>query len=361
MLITGLCITIRTEKMQSKMEDKEKGPEWITGWIAARMGFVPVISTRLSFQDTLGGIRVRWGIGRMSYRILPGLYAAGKPGTDSPVLVTANYKLSFDNLRKHLVDIHAWVLVLDTKGVNVWCAAGKGTFGTEEIIGQVAVVNLSSVVSHRTIILPQLGAPGVAAHVVTRRTGFKVVYGPVRAADIPRFLNNGMKTDREMRTVSFTFRERLAVMPVELVQSWKIALAALLFCALCSFAGGNTISWSVLFGFFPYACAILIGCIFVPAALPWIPGRSLALKGWLAGIVSTIVYIIISGHQWTGNLVYLLILPAISSFLALNFTGATPYTSLSGVKKEMRVAMPLIIFSAFSGVVFQIVELWRTV
>jgi hypothetical protein len=32
---------------------------------------------------------------------------------------------------------------------------------------------------------------------------------------------------------------------------------------------------------------------------------------------------------------------AISSYLAMNFTGATPYTSMSGVEKEMRRALPL--------------------
>jgi len=31
-----------------------------------------------------------------------------------------------------------WILILDTKGVNVWCAAGKGTFGTEELVFRIA-------------------------------------------------------------------------------------------------------------------------------------------------------------------------------------------------------------------------------
>jgi len=35
-----------------------------------------------------------------------------------------------------------------------------------------------------------------------------------------------------------------------------------------------------------------------------------------------------------------LALPTVSAFYALNFTGCTPYTSCSGVKKEMRTAMP---------------------
>jgi hypothetical protein len=341
------------------MNDKEKRPEWITGWHANLAGTFPIVSTRLSFKDKLSGFRVHWGIGRMKYRIYPGLYVVGTPDADSPVLVTANYKLSFDSLRKHLAGINAWVLVLDTKGVNVWCAAGKGTFGTEELIRRVTSANLSLVVRHRTLILPQLSAPGVAAHVVTDATGFKVVYGPIRAADVPRFLENGMKADQAMRAVSFSLKERLTVIPVELVQSWKIVLPAFLFHLFSSYATGNISPWSTFFGFLPYIGAILVGCVLVPLMLPWIPGRSLAFKGWLAGIIATIVYNLLDKHQSAENIMYLLVLPAISSFLALNFTGATPFTSLSGVRKEMRFAIPLLIFSAVLGIVLYIFRLWR--
>jgi hypothetical protein len=341
------------------MKKRDKAPEWITGWHPSGMGFVPVISTRLAFHDRLGGFRARWAIGRMHYKVNPGLYAAGAPDVDSPVLVTANYKLSFDMLRKNLQHIKAWILVLDTKGINVWCAAGKGTFGTEEVIRQIRTVNLSSVVRHRILILPQLGAPGVAAHEVTGMTGFKVVYGPVRAADLPRFLEDGLKADRMMRTVSFTLRERLAVVPVEFVKSWKIALAAFLFVFLSRYPEGDMISWSTFFRFLPYVGAIFIGCLFVPALLPWVPGPSLAFKGWFICIIAIVIYTLFNGNQQAENVVYLLILPAISSFLALNYTGATPYTSLSGVKKEMRFAMPLIGFAAFSGIALHLINLWR--
>ena len=34
-------------------------------------------------------------------------------------------------------------------------------------------------------------------------------------------------------------------------------------------------------------------------------------------------------------LAWMLIIPAISSYLAMNFTGASTYTSLSGVKKDI--------------------------
>jgi hypothetical protein len=155
--------------------------------------------------------------------------------------------------------------------------------------------------------------------------------------------------------------ERLAVVPVEFVKSWKIALAAFMFVLLSSYPAGDMISWSTFFRFLPYVGAILIGCLFVPALLPWIPGPSLAFKGWLACIVATIIYTLFNGNQQTENLVYLLILPAISSFLSLNYTGATTYTSLSGVKKEMRFAMPLIGFALVSGIVLHVIGLWRMI
>ena len=61
-----------------------------------------------------------------------------------------------------------------------------------------------------------LGAPGVAAHQVKKRSGFKVEYGPVRAADLPEYLKNHQATP-EMRRVAFTLRDRLVLIPVELV------------------------------------------------------------------------------------------------------------------------------------------------
>lgn len=52
-------------------------------------------STHLTFHDILGSWKARWGINRMNYRVEPGLYRVGNPYESSPVLITANYKLSF--------------------------------------------------------------------------------------------------------------------------------------------------------------------------------------------------------------------------------------------------------------------------
>ncbi len=58
------------------------------------------------------------GIKRYPYTVAPGLYGVGSPDTNSEVMVTANFKLSFDHLRKHLDDINAWTgyLYLTSKG-----------------------------------------------------------------------------------------------------------------------------------------------------------------------------------------------------------------------------------------------------
>ena len=200
---------------------------WVSGFADTAAGRVARAKTRWSWRDGLGAWAARWGIGRMRYAVPPGLYAVGAPGPEAPLLVTANYKLTFDHVRRALAGVDAWALVLDTQGVNVWCAAGKGTFGTEELIGRLEASGAAKVVGHRTLIVPQLGAPGVAAHEVSRRTGFKVVYGPVYARDISAFLKSGLRATPEMRRVGFTLRERLAVTPMELVHGFIPALVLL--------------------------------------------------------------------------------------------------------------------------------------
>lgn len=336
------------------------GKPWIAGAVPSAAGDIPKISTTLTARDKLGAFGVRWGIGRLRYKIPPGLYAAGRPGPASPVLVTANYKLTFDALRKELVGLDAWVLVLDTRGINVWCAAGKGTFGTREIIDRVAATRLSEVVSHRKLILPQLGAPGTAAHDVQKQTGFRVVYGPVRAADIPAFVAAGFEASPDMRRVRFALRDRAKVAAMELRLGFKYPVFF-----LAAAAGlGLLLSGRVdVLDFVPYLGAYLVGSGLVPVLLPWIPGRAFALKGALAGMAWTLLLIgasrlgVLPPVGWKQAVVFLLILPSLSAFLAMNFTGSSTYTSLSGVIREMRTAVPLIGISFLAGVIFYAIKL----
>jgi CO dehydrogenase/acetyl-CoA synthase gamma subunit (corrinoid Fe-S protein) len=153
-------------------------------------------SSELTFANHWDHFLARVGYQRGDHRVTPGLYRIGRPDETSPVFVSANYSLSFDALRSVLTGIDGYILVLDTRGVNVWCAAGKHTFGTREIARRVKETDLVKVVSHRKLILPQLGAPGVSAHEVRRLCGFTVEYGPVRAADLPEYLKTHQATLR---------------------------------------------------------------------------------------------------------------------------------------------------------------------
>lgn len=328
------------------------GRPWVVGQVDSPVGLVPRMATRWTWHDVLGAVEIRWGIGRRSYLVEPGLYAIGQPDNGAPLLVTANYKLSLDHLRRALVACDAWVLVLDTRGINVWCAAGKGTFGTEELVGRMTQAGVARVVSHRTIILPQLGAPGVAAHDVQRRTGFKVVYGPVRAQDLPAFLHDGLRATAGMRQVDFPLWDRLAVVPVEMVQ--RFVPAILVMVALCLADGlgrhGYRIApahWAAI-AFLVWA-NVFAGVVLTPALLPWLPGRSFAVKGAVMGLLTGALLWWGSHVGLVPGLAVVVLSVAACSFLGLTFTGSTPYTSASGVRREMKWAVPLQLVGTAAG------------
>lgn len=330
---------------------------WITGEIKTEPGKVPVVPTKLAFNDKFGALKVRFNIGRMKYTINPGLYAVGNPDSHSPVLVSANYKLTFDSLRKELSGLNCWIMILDTKGINVWCAAGKGTFGTAEIINRIKATKLSEIVSHKKLILPQLGAPGVKAHEVTKETGFSVVYGPIRACDVSTFLNTDCTATDEMRKVKFTIRDRVVLTPVEFIAAAKTALLVLGILFLINLVAARAFGGADLLIFL---AAILAGTVFTPILLPFIPGRAFAVKGWLLGFLTTTCIVGANGWFTIDSLLltigYLLVLPSYAAFLAMNFTGSSTYTSFSGVLKEMKLSLPPIIVSMVLGCVLLLIN-----
>jgi acetyl-CoA decarbonylase/synthase complex subunit gamma len=281
----------------------------------------------------------------MSYTVPPGLYSLGEPDAGSEVIVTANYRMTFDLLRRSLHGMNLWILVLDTSGVNVWCAAGKGSFGTEELVRRVESSSIGTVVSHRRLIVPQLGAPGVAAHEVKERTGFKVFYGPVEMRDIPAYLENGRRATPAMRRKEFPLTERAALVPLELVPASKwVVIATLVFASLAGIIGGGSFaSDAVSHGIRSFALLVLgtfAGTVLTPVLLPWVPGRAFALKGAITGMVAAVILLTSGYLSGLDGIAWLLLITAISSFLAMNFTGSSTYTSLSGVKREMRIAVP---------------------
>jgi hypothetical protein len=336
-----------TEKKSCGNQTNEK-PEYCC---ASSSISVPVrITSELTSADRRGAVMCRLSNSfRMRYRVDPGLYALGNPDGTSPVFVSANYRLSFNELRGSLKGLDRWILVLDTKGINVWCAAGKGTFGTEELIKRIAGTKLEDIVKHRTIILPQLGAPGVASHDVTKATGFKVLYGPVCANDLPEYLAAGNKATPAIRAVSFSLSERMVLTPMELFPALKkylwVAFGWFTFMGILPegiyYKVALAHSWPVIAA---GLLAVLAGAVITPLFLPFIPFRSFAAKGAVAGAVMLSPLFYFKDHYFLGSTTLaagaILFFTAVSSYLALNFTGCTPFTSMSGVKKEMRFAVP---------------------
>jgi hypothetical protein len=311
----------------------------------------------------MGAVMVRWGINRDNYRVDSGLYAVGAPTQESNVFVTANYKLSFDALRKNLTGVNGWILVLDTKGVNVWCAAGKGTFGTKELVSRIRLTSLEKVVNHKRLILPQLGATGVAAHKVKEEVGFNVHYGPVRAADIKKFINDGYRADKEMRRVRFGFKDRIKLIPNDFMCGKYYLLGAMAVVILISGLNRNGFYYKDFTGevgpaILKVFLAYFAGVVITPILLPYIPARHFSLKGFFAGAVVFFILILtkFAGANLIEILSWFLIITSISSFLAMNFTGSSTYTSLSGVKKELKISVPFQIGFAFIGIILQIAE-----
>jgi len=310
-------------------------------------GEVPIVQTHLNRRDRLGTLMVRLGIRRGHYRLAPGLYGVGEPGPDSPVLVTANYNLSFDALRRQLSGLDAWILVLDTRGINVWCAAGHELFSTREVVRQIERTALNQVVRHRRIILPQLSATGVSARSVKQVTGFEVVWGPVRAGDLQAFIAAGLIAETSARRVTFDLVDRFVLVPVEINLKVRSLAGSLLVIFILSGIGPSIFSlnaaWSRgLMGAAALLAGFLAGGVLTPVLLPWLPGRAFSLKGAVIGGLTSLIVVYIVRNQARPLELFSLILmtTTVSSFMAMNFTGATPFTSPSGVEKEMRRAIP---------------------
>ncbi|WP_291861259.1 mercury methylation corrinoid protein HgcA [Marinilabilia sp.] len=371
---------------------KQKKNSLITGTVFTQINEVPQVATKLNRKDYWGAVKVRWLIGRDHYLVAPGLYATGKPDESSDVFVTANYKLSFDHLRKNLDGINAWILVLDTKGVNVWCAAGKGTFGTSELVHRIRVTRLGMIVNHRKIIVPQLGAVGIAAHLVKSLTtvcakpipgtlkqsqtnanahvsgeivepGFRVIFGPVRAKDIKAFIQNRYQTTTEMRTVTFNFSDRIKLLTVDIVYArYKLFAAfAIMFLLSAIDSQGINLYQAInngLTAMILITLAYFTGILITPVFLPYIPVRMFAFKGLISGFfLSGILFLTGDlGIGYFGIAAWFLLLPAISSFMTMNFTGASTFTSLSGVKKEMKIFVPIQIFMVSIGLILYVIN-----
>jgi len=106
--------------------------------------------------------------------------------------------------------------------------------------------------------------------------------------------------------------------------------------------------------------AFLAGLVLFPLLLPWLPTTDFSTKGFiLGGTVALPFALSISWHNpeaawwWQGGwaLACLLAMPSVTAYLALNFTGATPFTSKSGVRREILAYVPIMAYTFGTGIV----------
>jgi NAD-dependent dihydropyrimidine dehydrogenase PreA subunit len=210
----------------------------------------------VSLLDGLGSVR-DIVLGLFPHRAATGLVPIGSPGPDAPVLLTGNYTLTVRRMKKALAGFDAWLLVANSKGINVWCAAGGGHLTHHDVISVIRTSGIETRVEHRDIVLPQLAATGVEPKIVTERTGWQSRWGPARLEDLPAFLERGQRVRKTDRFMHFPLRERLGVAAM-----WGVPMLAVA-ASLLAWLGG----WRVSVSSVPCVLTLVAGPF---VALPWL-------------------------------------------------------------------------------------------
>jgi NAD-dependent dihydropyrimidine dehydrogenase PreA subunit len=158
-----------------------------------------------------------------------GLRVIGRPGPEAPVFLTCNFDLTVRRVTRALRGIDCYLLVAPSQGINVWCAAGGGKLNVHSVVSVLKTSGIDHKVNHRTLILPQLSAPGIDVARVEAETGWRCKFGPVYARDIPAYVAAGFHKDPEMRQARFPLGDRLqmAVMwaaPLSIVAAIPLVL-----------------------------------------------------------------------------------------------------------------------------------------
>jgi hypothetical protein len=195
----------------------------------------------------------------------PGLYSIGQPNGKASVFVTGNYELTVRRVVKALDGMtDAWLLVVDSAGINVWCAAGGGFLTADKVISAMKLSRLDEVVNHQDLILPQLAAVGVDGMQIQEETGWNVRWGPAKAEDLSEYIEADYQKTERMRIVRFPFLNRL-----EMVSSTLGMYGLMVLIPIAIF-------WRHLL--FPTAIAMIALSYFYALFLPWLPGRDGLVK-----------------------------------------------------------------------------------
>jgi ferredoxin len=247
-----------------------------------------------------------------------GLRRIGDPGPDSPVLVTCNYALTVRRLERVLRGRDVWLLVANSRGINVWCAATGGHFTHHDVIAAIRTSRLADEVKHRRLLLPQLAATGIQPQLIEAATGFRGRWGPARLEALPGYLARGHGVRRDERKMTFPMWERLEMaimwaLPLALIAIVTLWLAVGLRVALVTAAA----TLAAVFGLF-----VTLPRVPLAGAIKWLGyGAAAALAAaaagavlWLSGGATTSAYVTVAGAQVMAMLI-----------LSADLAGTTPW------------------------------------
>ncbi len=264
----------------------------------------------------------------------PGLRRVGRPGPSSPVLLTGNFTLTVRRVERALAGHDVWLLVANSRGINVWCAAGGGHLTHHDVIAVTRASRIDDLVSHRELVLPQLSATGIERRKVAEATGWRPIWGPARLEDLPEFLERGRKVKRSHRFMRFPLWERL-----EMAVMWALPMA-LIAIVVAGFAE----SWSVGLA----AGGMVVATVaMIFAFLPWLAvtggRRWLTFGGFgAAGFATGAGVLALAGPLAAADLVALgVACGGAMLILSIDLTGTTPWypSTINSFRNQYAVSL----------------------
>jgi NAD-dependent dihydropyrimidine dehydrogenase PreA subunit len=251
----------------------------------------------------------RW----VPFPVEPGLRVFGNPDENSPVFLTCNFDLTVKRVSKHLRDLDCYLLVARSKGINVWCASCGGDFNEFSVISAIKTSGIDDKVKRKTLIAPQLSAPGIDVKKVKEETGWDVRFGPVYAKDIPKYIKENFRKTDKMRLVEFALKDRL-----EMATIYFVTIALILSLPLLIFFANLFLSIVALNG-------LMIYSIYV--SFPYMPVRSgfvkVILDELLFLLCITALSTLLTGEPL--GLQYLMIASVlVAAVIGVDFNGTSP-------------------------------------
>lgn len=293
---------------------------------------------------------------KKTYSVKPGLYFTGEEyDINAPVLVTCNYHLTVFLLWRIIKKLKTRILIIDTKGINVWCSSGKGQFCANEILKVISAYEPGILTKGKKIelILPKLSLSGVSLSEL-KKNFIKPIIGPVYMKSIPKYLKNEPYEDCADDKYKFNLKDRLFTLVPSSLQFMKYIFNICLAIFVFNHFRPIGIYWQ------PFILGLLI-CLLYIIIFPILPSKKFAVKGiFLASIILfpsfALDRLAVINLALLDKIFYSLFILGTSVWFGLYYTGSSGVSSYSLVKKEITMFLPVAFLAILSSLVILIIK-----